>query len=315
MTWVAWRLQRTETLIAAGVLLLVALVLLPSGFQMASAYHRDGLSACLGATSGRSCGQAIASFDSRFQRTLNLVPWLTLLPGLIGVMFAAPFVTELESGTYRLAWTQSVTRRRWIAGKLGLAVGSTAAAALALALFMTWWRAPAVHLHGRMDPSAYDSQGTVVVGYALFALGLALAVGVLWRRAVPALVLAFVGYFAARLVVDMWVRQHLVTPLKATWGAFAEPPASLSNAWVISEGPSGRLGVAVSPIAHCGGPLPHAKAVDAHCFVKLASGFTHAVYVPASKFWLLQGLETSLFAGTALALIALAAWWTHERTA
>jgi hypothetical protein len=119
MTWVAWRLQRTETLIAAGVLLVVAVLLLPSGLEMASAYHRDGLASCLGADKGGSCGDAIASFGSRFDRVGNLVPWLTLLPGLIGVLFAAPFVGELESGTYRLAWTQSVTRRRWIGGSSG----------------------------------------------------------------------------------------------------------------------------------------------------------------------------------------------------
>ena len=39
----------------------------------------------------------------------------------------------------------------------------------------------------------------------------------------------------------------------------------------------------------------------------------HAVYHPASRFWLFQGIETALFGGVAVALIAFAAWWIHER--
>jgi hypothetical protein len=41
----------------------------------------------------------------------------------------------------------------------------------------------------------------------------------------------------------------------------------------------------------------------------------HAVYQPASRFWLLQGIETSLFGGTALVLVLFAAWWTQKRAA
>ena len=101
--------------------------------------------------------------------------------------------------------------------KLGLAIAAALLAALALTLLETWWHTPFVHLEGRMDSSVFDSEGTVIFGYTLFALGLATAVGAVWRRAVPALVVAFVGYFAARVFVDTWLRQHLVTPLSATW--------------------------------------------------------------------------------------------------
>ena len=42
-------------------------------------------------------------------------------PALIGVFWGAPLVArELEAGTHRLVWTQSVTRTRWLATKLGL---------------------------------------------------------------------------------------------------------------------------------------------------------------------------------------------------
>ncbi len=197
MTWVTWRLQRTETLIAVGILALIAALLVPTGISMASAYRHDGLSACLGTNPSFSCGNAIGDFQARFQSLFSLLNWFTLIPGLIGVLLAAPFILELENGTYRLAWTQSVTRRRWIASKLAVPIAAAMLIAAALILLTTWWRAPFVHLDGRMETGTYDSEGTVVFGYTLFALGLALALGVIWRRAVAAVTLAFVGYFVA----------------------------------------------------------------------------------------------------------------------
>jgi hypothetical protein len=282
MIWVSWRQQRTETVIALAILALLAAFLVPTGLEMASAYHRDGLSACTGPVQDGPCGEAIQSFFTRFSRIGDFIAWMTLIPGIIGALLAAPVLTQLEHGTFRLDWTQSITRGRWIAGKLGLAIAAALVASLALTLLITWWRAPFVHLNGRMENSVYDSEGIVIFGYTLFALGLAVAVGAVWRRAVPALIVAFVGYFAARLFVDTWLRQRLVHPLTITWSGDQEPQA-LHHAWVLSE----------------------LRMID----------IGHAVYHPASHFWPLQLIETALFGGVALLLIAFAAWWIHERTA
>ena len=329
MIWVSWRQQRTETLIAAAILALIAALLVPTGIEMASAYHHDGLSTCLTQNTSNACDQAIRGFTQRFQGLGNLLGWFTLVPGLIGVLLAAPFVGELETGTYRLAWTQSITRRRWITTKLAFAVAAALLVALTLTLLVTWWRAPFVHLEGRIGTGAYDAEGTVVFGYTLFGLGLALAAGVIWRRTVPAVVVAFAGYVAARIFVDTWLRQRLVTPLTATWHAFAPvsrgpgrvdaAPASLNHAWVISERPSDKLGHPISvQLGDCSrAAASHIKnaIVDGNCIVQNGAGYMHAVYQPASRFWLLQGIETALFGGTALALILFAAWWTHQHFA
>ena len=40
----------------------------------------------------------------------------------------------------------------------------------------------------------------------------------------------------------------------------------------------------------------------------------HATYLPAGRFWALQGIETALFGGAALVLLAFAAWWTYRRS-
>ena len=308
MIWVGWRQQRTETLIGLGIVVLVAALLVPTGIQMAHAYDSDGIGACLGARQSFACGDAIRSFQDRFDGVSNLLGWLTLLPGLIGVLLAAPFIGQLESGAYRLDWTQSITRRRWIAGKLALSIGATVLLSLVFIALVTWWRTPLVHLSGRMENTVFDSEGIVAVGYALFALGLALALGVIWRRSVAAIAVAFIAYFAVRLFVDVWLRQRLTPPLSATWSRTGSEPAALQHAWVISESPVDRFGHALVPhIGAC--PGGNLKA----CFAAHAPRYVQALYEPASRFWSMQLVEFALFAGVAVVLIALAAWWTDRR--
>ena len=304
MIWLGWRQQRTETMIAAAVLALVALILVPAGIEMAHAYTRDGLSHCLGVTTSPTCGDAVGAFEQRFSKYTSIVGWFNLVPGLFGVALAAPFALELERGTHRLAWTQSITRRRWVVTKLALAVGSTLLAAAVLIAIFVWWRAPLVRLDGRMETGAFDSQGTVILGYALFALGLALAIGAVWRRAVPAVMVAFVGYFAGRLLVDGWLRQRLLTPRSLSWPAQHNPPAALQHAWVISESMIGPINRAAC--------LQKGATNIKQCFA-LSGGHIHSVFEPASRFWALQGVETALFGDTGLALIVFAGWWTLHR--
>jgi ABC-type transport system involved in multi-copper enzyme maturation permease subunit len=310
VTWVSWRLQRTETLIALGILALLAALLIPTGIQMANAYHQDGIAACLSMNLSKPalCGNELGGFQQRFQTLTTLANWFTLIPGLIGVLLAAPFIMDLESGTYRLAWTQSITRGRWLLGKLGLPVAAAVLAAGALILLFTWWRAPNVHINGRLDTGNYDTTGTVVIGYTLFALALALALGAIWRRAAASLTVAFVGYFAVRIFVDYSLRNHLVAPLKATYKG-AKQPNFLYNANVLSMNGT----VNGHQFSSGGGGF-----FSSHVQVQapgIGKAIFHVVYQPQSHFWPLQLTETGLFTGIAAILILFAAWWTKERTA
>ena len=308
MTWVSWRLQRAETVIALAILGLLAALLIPTGISMANAYHQDGLGSCLALNVGPTCGQRIGEFQSRFQVLNVLANWFTLVPGLIGVLLAAPFILDLEHGTYRLAWTQSITRGRWLLGKLALPILAGILIGGALIVLFTWWRTPQVNLNGRLDIGIYDTQGIVVVGYILFALGLALALGAVWRRSAVSLTVAFVGYFVMRVFVDYWLRDRLVSPVTANWKGGLQPHF-LYHAFIISENAT----IKGHHISTGGGVVSGHSQLAAP---GLGAGSTfHAVYEPASNFWPLQLTETGLFAGLAALLILFAAWWTHERVA
>ncbi len=243
--------------------------------------------------------RASARSTHRFDGIASLLGWLTLAARASSAScWPRRSSLQLEHGTYRLDWTQSITRRRWIAGKLGLAVGVALVASLAFIALVTWWRAPLVHLDGRMDNGVFDSEGIVAVGYTLFALGLALAIGVVWRRAVAGVIVAFGAYFVVRLFVDIWLRQRLDpadhTDLQATRttrraaarvgdhggperpGREPREPHVTRAQFRVREGRRQPEG------------LPRR---DFH------AGYMHAVYEPASRFWSMQLVESGLFAG------------------
>jgi hypothetical protein len=317
MTWLAWRQQRTEALLIALAIALLAALLIPTGIHMANVYDADNIAACITSDS-ESCNTLLMAFQDQFHGITSLFNWLQLLPGILGGLLAAPLVLELEQRTYRLAWTQSITRRRWLATKLGmLAVGLVVASAL-LTVLLTWWRQPLDELQGRFEENAFSFEGVVPYAYILFGASLALAAGAVLKRVAPAFAIALVGFFMARFFVTDRLRPHFMDPVvKMLHG----PPASgsLHDAWVLN-GPSlvdshGNrpsqtlveqcLAPGVKPLA---GPV----ALADDCLAKLGL-YTRVEYHPASRFWTFQWIEAGIYLGLAAALTGFAAWWILKR--
>lgn len=316
MLWVGWRQQRTEALIVASVIALLAVLLIPTGIHLADVYDRDGVAACI-STDTEGCNTVLMVFQDRFHGLTSLFNWLQLLPGMLGALLAAPLVLELEQRTYRLAWTQSVTRRRWLATKLALLGAGAIVAAALLTVLISWWRGPLDELEGRFSENAFSFEGIVPYAYMLFAAALALAAGVVVRRAAPAFAIALIGFFAARIVVTNSLRPHFMDPVVKLLNK--PPSGSLHDAWVLS-GPSlvDRHGnpPARALVDQCLGPGPQvaggAKQVPIECLSKLGL-LTRVEYHPSSRFWTFQWIEAALFVGVSAVLVAFAAWWILKR--
>jgi hypothetical protein len=146
---------------------------------------------------------------------------LAVAPAVIGIFWGAPLVArELETGTYRLVWNQSVTRGRWLAVKLGFSVLAVAIAVAILTTAITWWAHPIDGAKGgqrgslvsHMTPVAFAMRGVVPVGYAVFALLLGTLVGLVVRRSVPAMALTLAIYVFVQVAVPLWVRPHVIPP-------------------------------------------------------------------------------------------------------
>jgi len=252
LTWLQFRLQSA---VALAALAAVALAVALTGPQLAHVYDTV-VAPCL-QRAPDSCGPTVSAFnnsDQLLQTVLNDA--VLIVPALLGIFWGAPLVArELERGTFRLAWTQSVSRHRWLAVKLGVVGLASAVLAGLLSLMVTWWFGPLDQVHAnRFDPSVFDLRGIVPIGYALFAFVLGVTVGVLAPRILPAMAITLVVFVGARYAVTTWVRPHLMTPLQQTQtityspgfglaqgadagsGLFLIPPdPNLPNAWVYAN--------------------------------------------------------------------------------
>ena len=134
-------------------------------------------------------------------------------PLLLGLFWGAPLVArEIEERTHDLAWTQSVTRRRWMASNVGCALAAAGLWGGAMSALVTWWRRPEDALHGRFG-AVFDITGAAPVAYAVFAVALGILVGTALRRVLPALAATLATFAAVRVAIALWVRPRYLGPV------------------------------------------------------------------------------------------------------
>ena len=318
MTWVVWRQYRVQAAVAAAILAVFAVLMLVTGLQMASQYH-SALASC---AASKSCGNLVNTLFLGSHAVGFLVIMTLGVPALLGLFWGAPLVAaELEAGTSRFAWMQSITRRRWLAVKAGWLLLAAAAWGGAVSALVTWWSGPdnALQLNA-FKPGRFDIMGIVPVGYSLFAMALGIAAGALLRRTVPAMAVTLAGFIAVRMVITELVRPHYMTAVTVTGNFFTSftPPA---GSWVFAQGLMGPHGQALSQdgtgVLIDGVPVsalpPSCQALaqgDRSGVLSClrASGFHPFVtYQPGSRYWAFQGIETGIFVLLAAALIAVTA--------
>ena len=331
MTWVVWRQHRNQAYRAAAALAAFAVLLLVTGRQMASHYH-SALTSC---AASHSCGNLTNTLILGTPVMFLLVTLTVVVPCLLGVFWGGPLVArELETGTSQFAWTQSITRSRWLTVKVGWVLLAAAAWGGAVSALVTWWSSPVNALkHQNFQPGQFDIQGIVPIGYALFAVALGIAAGTLLRRTLPALAITIGVFTFLRLVIGQDLRSHYLTALTKTFSFLHPPPLPTGSYWLVSGGvvgPGGQVpgshigGVGVSfggvpvPIANLPSTCQKLVFQSPHRFGScLAAHGYHAFisYQPASRYWAFQGIETGIFVLLAAALIAVTAIAVTRRDA
>jgi hypothetical protein len=140
MIWLTLRQFRTQAATGFAALAALAAVLAVTGPGLAGDYA-SGRSSCAAA---HDCSTFTGQFfDDHQTAFLALIAVVLLLPGLVGLFWGAPLIgRELETGTHRLVWNQSVTRTRWLAVKLALVGLATTTVAALGSLAITWWSGP-----------------------------------------------------------------------------------------------------------------------------------------------------------------------------
>ena len=296
MIWVTWRQHRAQAIACLAVFAALAAPAIAFGLQMRAAFGDDGLPACLARSGGAGCPAVITSFVDRFAHGISSAMTVPLLavPGMLGVVVGAPLLgRELERGTWRLAWSQTVPRTRWLVTKLGLVTGGLVVFGAAVTAVMVWSRAPLWRVTSRLQPIPLNGDGLTFTASLLCAFGLAVLAGLLLRNTIAAIVVAYIAWEIPTTVVTLMGGPiHLPAPSVVRIAC----PAGCPGASVGAVPPvTGHLGDDVLSVTRSGGQLV-------------------VSYLPASRFWTEQLIQAGLFLAVAAAALGVAMWLLHRRT-
>ena len=343
MIWLSWRQFRVQAIVAGAALVVVAIALAATGPHLAALFDNNGLATCRA-----HCSTDASNFINQAKRSSTYqigffggIFLMYAVPALIGIFWGAPLVArELESGTFRLAWNQSVPRSRWIAVKLGL-IGLAAMATTGLLSLMTsWWARPifqAAQKAGqnglsvnKLTPPFFGATGIAPVGYAAFAFALGVTAGVLIRRTIPAMAVTLAIFAGVQVLMPLAIQPHLIPPTRLT-APFNANTANLlmitspgnamtvvgnysrPGAWILSDQtitPSGRVFTGPATSTCLSSTAPPQECQNWLNGLHLRQLIT---YQPASRFWPLQWLEMAIYLVLAAGLSLLCVWQVRRR--
>jgi len=344
MIWLTWRQFRVQAITAAAALAAFAILLAATGPGLASRYAASKVTSC----HGFACAPAANAFFDQLAGLDTVVYVLGIglilvAPAIIGIFWGAPLIArELETRTFNLAWTQGVTRTQWLAVKLALTGLAAMAVTEALSLIYAWWAdpisktiglgfgGPQVFSQGQFSSVIFASGGITPLGYAAFAFVLGIAAGALTGRALPAMAITLAIFAAAQLAMPLLIRPHLI-PASHTTAAIADADLAYGSltadvvpgqrdAWILSSQALNPAGQPVSTIpGACASPPGAASEkggtspiTPAQCMQ--SRGYREAIsYVPTSRYWPLQVIETGIYLALALALAGLCFWRLSRR--
>jgi ABC-type transport system involved in multi-copper enzyme maturation permease subunit len=330
MAGVTWRQHRFALLGVVTLLSALAVYLWIVGLQLHRAYA--AAIACHPAGSP-ACQDLINAFNGMNTFLAN-GSILQALPVLIGAFVGAPVLArELETGTYRYAWTQGFGRWRWTLGKLvPLAVAVTAAAG-AFSALLSWYYQPYLatghQVLGLSQTSAFngglfDLREVAFPAWTLAAFAIGALVGMLIRRVVPAIAATLVVYAGLAFATGIFLREHYLAPLLTT---SLNVPGS---AWILGQWwTKGGVTLSQSTMQQVMLPviqrlMPAVPEDQIHLY-KLPTllnteryltqhGYTYwTSYQPVSRFWPFQWIEGGWLLALSVLLIAATIWLVRRR--
>jgi hypothetical protein len=296
MIWVTWRQHRIQAITALALFCVLAIIAIALGAWMRTVFSTDGIGGCLARSGGAGCAGVISSFTAKFTGgpLIPLVIAVFAIPGMFGAVVGAPLLgRELEQGTWRLAWSQTVPRTRWLLTKLALVTGALIVFGAAVTAVLTWFDQPLNRVGNRLVLPAFDFEGLVFTCSLVCSFGLAVLAGLLLRNTIGAMVAA---YFA-------W---EVPTAVIALLNGPIEIPAPASMTVPCRSGCPGLTTSSVPPATGHLGDLVLGLTRSGNQLI--------VSYIPASRFWALQLIAGGLYLIVAAAALGTAIWLLHRRT-
>ncbi len=301
MNWLLWRQHRSQVLVTGVLLGLFAVAVAVTGVHMAHSYDH----AVRNCTTNGTCSLVRNIFHGD-GAIVDLVHLSIVVPVLVGVLGVTLITLETEHATNILAWTQTVTRRRWLFTKIAAVLLATLVLSVAVAALVTLWSGTPNSLYGnRFEGTQFDTQNIAPIAFALFAVALGIAMGSVLRRTLPALATTIGIYIGVRVLVAVYLRPHYMTALTHTYPLNAAVNAP-SGSWTLNQhiiDPTGHdVGSGISIPTAC--QTATRGGIDS-CLTRL--GYRNSItYQPPSHYWHFQITESVLYLTLSVGLITLA---------
>jgi hypothetical protein len=334
LAWVSWRQRRVALITVAILLAAFSLYLLIMGLRIHSAYA--GVSSCHPASS-RRCQILSFNFTTTYYQRFGapmfdnigkpngISALLLVVPVLLGVFAGAPLLArELETGTFRFAWTQGCGRLRWALTQLALPAILLTAAAGAFSALYSWYMRPFTALFAlgigksAMQPTEFPVHGVAFPAWTLAAFAIGVLAGVTTRRTAPAIATAMAAWAGLAVATAVFLRPHYEAPLLISGGAPHQSPTGLDNSWVLSSwttGPGGRQVSATRLNSLVPSSVVNSNQANAFPDWLTLHHYTQWwSYQPASRYGHFQLIEGSWLLALSAVLIAATIWMIRRRT-
>ena len=284
MLWVTWRQHRGMLVSVTAVLAAVSLFLLIAGLKV----HHDytALVNCRPANS-----DACAALNSHF----NNVDWtmgntililMNLAPALLGI-FTGPAVLgrELETGTFRYAWTQGIGRVRWTIAKLTMLAVAITVLAWAFSQVFAWFFNPFLGFEGMnvLAATVFTTRGVAFAAWTLAAFAIGAFLGMLIRKIIPAMAATLGAYLGLALLAWLVLRENYPVAINTTNASLFNGPNTQNSPWILKTWTVG--------------DTPWWR------------------YIPVSRFWPMQLIEAGWLLILAIALGTATVWLVRRRAA
>ncbi|MYQ78547.1 MULTISPECIES: hypothetical protein [unclassified Streptomyces] len=212
--------QHRLVLWVSGVVALAGIALVAGAWWFTSSAADDFAgTGCSVQHTVQGCGIQVRHFLSvelYYSHLFNYAAlFMTALPALVGLFVAGPVIgRELEDGTYRFAWGQSMSPARWLAAKLAVPGALTVAGVAVLSAVYAWGWSRTYETHypsESSEPLVFGSMGPVPVASALLGLALGALIALLVRRTLASMTLTVV------VSLGLIVAREAVRPDGAFW--------------------------------------------------------------------------------------------------
>ena len=324
MGWVTWRQHRTALVGVAALVGALALLLWIVGLHVHQAYA--AAVACRPANSA-ICDDMFGNFSVMDGFLANGF-LLQALPALIGVFVGAPLLArEMETGTFRYAWTQGIGRLRWALAKLVLLAISVTVASGLFSLVTTWYYRPYFAAGNPVPqpplaPTMFDLRGIAFPAWTLAAFAIGALAGMLIRRVVPAIAATLAVYTGLVFAAGGFLRAHYLTPVLTSSLNVPGTAWIASQWWTVTRSgqfawagrpPMSVLGNITCPNSGPPNGKPTMVSIE-QCVVQ--HGYTQwTSYQPTTRFWPFQWIEGGWLLVLSVLLIAVTVWLVRRRAA